>query len=772
MNDLFLSEPHSHPLLLGNEHNTYSLNNSNVLADPSPPLSLHAPTDEVWVRRLQTEKKQSAHPDSKAIALESSSASIQNISSDSLVGTSSGVSLPDDGLRIQARGIRIRVRGRGERVNGTNDDDTLDARPGRGNNRLFGRRGNDTLFARKNDQLFGEVGNDRLFANRRGRGRNLLDGGKGNDELFGLRRDTLKGGAGKDTLDTSKKGRGRNELDGGRGNDILIGGTNDTLIGGRGRDEFWVANRNLPRKAHTINDFALGKDVIHFQRVAGVDQLSDLSLTQDGNDTTISANGKTIVVVKNIQATALDNIDNFSGIEAGPPRISIADASVLEGNTGTTNLAFTVSLNNTSTETVTVDYAIAANTANPGIDYTVASTTGNLTFAPGTQTRTIMVNVRGDILGENNETLSVTLSNPINASLSDAQATGTILDDEENGTTRPGNQYSGAAQNQQDILSQFNLYTVDSNGLEILDQAPNDNNVGVFIGAVEDFRTAQGELLVDGDGNVIVDNDGEVIINPDIPFILSDTLFEVGNLEARFVANNPVFGNRDVIEYTFYSGSGASRIDFKTVVLDYQDADDFNDFPDVLLPNNFDVNQAINSLDYIFANNLLGITEFLSEDGTSSGAPDIILKERVQEPFEEVVGGAQQGNRYSATGQNQTNIEVQFDLFDKTTEGTLIEDSEGIETTGIFIGAIRNYTRGSGVVNTTGEDTFTPDTVQFSVGNLEAQLIENNPDFRGDDVIQYTIFTQDGNVRTDFLSGVLDFLDPDGFGLFPEVDLP
>src|SRR5262249_7808002 len=110
------------------------------------------------------------------------------------------------------------------------------------------------------------------------------------------------------------------------------------------------------------------------------------------------------------------------------PAISASAASVTEGNSGTTALSFTVSLSNPSYQTVTVAYATSNVSATAGSDYTAAS--GTLTFAPGETTKTVTVSVNGDTTFESNETLTLTLSNPGNATLATATATGTIINDD------------------------------------------------------------------------------------------------------------------------------------------------------------------------------------------------------------------------------------------------------------------------------------------------------------------------------------------------------
>jgi hypothetical protein len=77
---------------------------------------------------------------------------------------------------------------------------------------------------------------------------------------------------------------------------------------------------------------------------------------------------------------------------------------------------------------VTVAYATSNGTATAGSDYQAAS--GTLTIPAGQTTGTITVPVNGDRLGEPDETFFVNLSAPTNATVADAQAVGTVIDDE------------------------------------------------------------------------------------------------------------------------------------------------------------------------------------------------------------------------------------------------------------------------------------------------------------------------------------------------------
>ena len=112
------------------------------------------------------------------------------------------------------------------------------------------------------------------------------------------------------------------------------------------------------------------------------------------------------------------------------PTVSIDSPSVTEGDSGSTNLTFTATLSAASVQQVTVDYADAGTgTATSGTDYT-AITGGTLTFPAGTTSQTFNVAVTGDTTDEADETVVVTLSSPTNATISTANGTGTITDDD------------------------------------------------------------------------------------------------------------------------------------------------------------------------------------------------------------------------------------------------------------------------------------------------------------------------------------------------------
>ena len=137
------------------------------------------------------------------------------------------------------------------------------------------------------------------------------------------------------------------------------------------------------------------------------------------------------------------------------PALSIADASATEGS----DVAFTVTLSAAVSEAVTVQYDTGDGTATSdanatdGADYT-AATGQTLTFSPGEVSKEISIVTSDDTAVEEDETFTLTLSNPSsNAEIAGTgAATGTIVNNDVSAL-------SGAT------LSSLSL--TDSNGAEI-----------------------------------------------------------------------------------------------------------------------------------------------------------------------------------------------------------------------------------------------------------------------------------------------------------------
>jgi len=111
------------------------------------------------------------------------------------------------------------------------------------------------------------------------------------------------------------------------------------------------------------------------------------------------------------------------------PTITLNNISVTEGNTGTTNATFTVSISEMTGKVVTVNYASNGQSAISGVDFQPVS--GTLTFNPRTTALTVSVPVIGDTLDEFDETFRLALSNFVNAApVTFGLGRATILDDD------------------------------------------------------------------------------------------------------------------------------------------------------------------------------------------------------------------------------------------------------------------------------------------------------------------------------------------------------
>lgn len=183
---------------------------------------------------------------------------------------------------------------------GYSGDDTIEGRGG--DDVLYGGSGDDSLFGGKGDDLLkGGSGDDLLSG---GKGDDILSGGSGDDVLLGGRGDDeLSGGSGDDVLsggkgddvlsggsgdDVLKGGSGDDVLKGGSGDDVLVGGSgDDRLTGGSGDDTFQFAGHF---GEDTVTDLRAG-DTIDLTAFSGITDVSQLTITQVGNDTLITVPG-------------------------------------------------------------------------------------------------------------------------------------------------------------------------------------------------------------------------------------------------------------------------------------------------------------------------------------------------------------------------------------------------------------------------------------------------------------------------------------------------
>ncbi len=130
-------------------------------------------------------------------------------------------------------------------------------------------------------------------------------------------------------------------------------------------------------------------------------------------------------------------------IKDDPIEVSIHDGT---GTESSEELVMAVRLNYGSTKVVSVQFAVTGGTATSDVDY--EATQGLVVFETGSTEAQVRIPLIDDDLQEGNETIEVTLSNPANAQIGQAMATGTIVDDE----TAPGVQVRAIAVSQNEVV--------------------------------------------------------------------------------------------------------------------------------------------------------------------------------------------------------------------------------------------------------------------------------------------------------------------------------
>jgi Calx-beta domain len=218
-------------------------------------------------------------------------------------------------------------------------------------------------------------------------------------------------------------------------------------------------------------------------------------------------------------------IDDAQGVgtiqnDDADPTVSVASASVNEGDAGTTTLSLPVTLSGPSGREVDVDYATSDGTATAGSDY--AATSGTLVFAAGETTKQVDVTVTGDFLNEGDETLTVTLTAPFNADLDlgASAATGTITNDDAGPELFLADASAAEGGSGTTPLSFTVTMTPASAGDVTVDYATADGSAA----AGSDYAAATGTLTIlagQTSGSITVDVTGDTVPEPAETFTLT-----------------------------------------------------------------------------------------------------------------------------------------------------------------------------------------------------------------------------------------------------------
>lgn len=161
-----------------------------------------------------------------------------------------------------------------------------------------------------------------------------------------------------------------------------------------------------------------------------------------------------------------------------PGTFNIVDSSVIEGDSGTTQMLLTVRRSGGSALESTVNWSVALDGSADAADLAAgAAISGSLTFAAGVLQQQIIIEISGDTVAEGNETFSVNLSDPTNAGIGDGTATGTLTNDDPIALAIYDIQGAGHASEYagQTVITDGIVTAVDTNGF-YLQSATGDGN--------------------------------------------------------------------------------------------------------------------------------------------------------------------------------------------------------------------------------------------------------------------------------------------------------
>lgn len=182
---------------------------------------------------------------------------------------------------------------------------------------------------------------------------------------------------------------------------------------------YWARGSSLFSRTTRLGDSI----PIYWNQAGGVYRVTDLPAAPAGST-------HLLVIAQYDGRTSFQALALPSAPSTPLPAVSINDVQATEGHSGLRAAVFTVSLSAPSSQTVVVRYATAGVTARPWSDYQPIFS-GTIAIPPGATQGTISVQIVGDRSAESNETFVVNLLSARNATISDRQGIGTIVDDDQ-----------------------------------------------------------------------------------------------------------------------------------------------------------------------------------------------------------------------------------------------------------------------------------------------------------------------------------------------------
>lgn len=277
------------------------------------------------------------------------------------------------------------------------------------------------------------------------------------------------------------------------------------------------------------------------------------------------------------------------------PWVSINNISVNEGDGGSTNATFTITLSKTSAQTISVQVTSYNGTARAPADFTNQS--ARLIFLPGEKTKTFSVPVNGDMLYEPAELFYAVLSSPSNVIINNGRGRAVIADNEEiprlsigNVTITEGNagqrlavfRLSLSAPSEQAVNVFYT--TADSSALRERDYIATAGVVAFNTGSTLAYIrvSIQGDLMSEPSENffvnigvrtgAIVQNNqaiGTILDDDRLPSLsIADASVNEGSLGSRdlsfTVSLSKASGRNILVSYATADGTGRSHSDYSS----------------------------------------------------------------------------------------------------------------------------------------------------------------------------------------------------------------
>jgi hypothetical protein len=207
---------------------------------------------------------------------------------------------------------------------------------------------------------------------------------------------------------------------------LRIGGILKTDAAGDDQAEYNLGTNTITYRIGSGATSSIGGTLITTQSVTVT---YEATINAVGGGTVISNTADATSTTRSLGFTATNTSAAANLTVTATPTFTVSSPSIAEGNSGTTNLTFNITMSAAAGRTMNVYYNTQDNTALVSdSDYNPVTAT-LLSFVPGQTSKTVQIGIIGDLKFETNETFFVQLANTIGGAVV-AQGTGTILNDD------------------------------------------------------------------------------------------------------------------------------------------------------------------------------------------------------------------------------------------------------------------------------------------------------------------------------------------------------